>query len=137
MFRIKNSRINPQKSNKMIWAVGIGLLLVFAGYMSVISIRKPVKSEVDEVNRTLSYLRQAKNIVKWEWKPAERLVKIVYTPDINGDIVRVAHYAALRLAGKIEEFILEVERTQPPGAEYRIEVNGGRIIAETDLKKVD
>jgi|GEM_PF-3621561 len=121
----------------MIWAVGIGLLLVFAGYMSVISIRKPVKSEVDEVNRTLSYLRQAKNIVKWEWKPAERLVKIVYTPDINGDIVRVAHYAALRLAGKIEEFILEVERTQPPGAEYRIEVNGGRIIAETDLKKVD
>ncbi len=123
-------RVNPEKSNKMIWAVGAGLVLLFAGLVFLLTWQPRPAGRRQLVEQTLAYLRGAEGFVAVQAEEDGRRVTLVYDGTFGRDFAPIARAAALRLASRLDDFELLLARNRAEQVEREFRVAGGRIVSE-------
>lgn len=96
MLKIKiNKKVNPEKSNKMLYAVAAGLGIVLAVFFTL-SIGSGGRMPAD----TLAYLKRTEGLIEVRIIDAEKKALIVYNSDSKnaGNFEKIAYYAAIRLS---------------------------------------
>jgi hypothetical protein len=125
-------KINPEKSNKMIWAVAIGLLIV--AIVIVFSLFSPKASLHDAVLGAIDYLEHTRGIIKLDVAADGSRITIVYDSLEQNDYGTMAHYAAVRASAKVAEAELAMAENKPEHVVYRVTIHGGQIVAEEDSR---
>jgi len=102
-----NRKINPEKSNKMIWAVSAGLLILFVILFIWIIGSDSADSKKELFENTLSYLNQLEGITSIELDHESNSVKIYYNPDPNSrsriDYKKLSLFAGVKLSNKLKD----------------------------------
>jgi hypothetical protein len=125
-------KINPEKSNKMIWAVVIGLLVV--AIVISFSLFSPKATPHDAVLGAIDYLEHTRGILKLDVSADGARITITYDSLEQNDYGTMAHYAAVRASAKIAEAELMMAENKPEHVVYRVNIHGGLITAEEDLR---
>lgn len=129
MIKVKGKRINPGKSNRMIWAVAAGLAVVFAAFFILTGLqRKQPTDQKTLMLDTLAYLEKVPGIISILPDPEAARVTLVYDGNFEGDFPRIARFAALRLSYKMDEVELTLARNRIEHPVYRIRLKG-RVVA--------
>lgn len=123
-------RINPEKSNKMIYAVGGGLVVVM-GLVLLIMLRSGEMPEnpAEIMKSSLRYVEKTDGVLDVQTDAAAARVIIVYEPAERVNIVQVAQYAGVRVSHRLPDREVEVRlsRFRPENVEYRFWVLNGRV----------
>ena len=124
-------RINPEKSNKMIYAVGGGLAIFFALILFLVMRSGTIPSDPTEImTSTLKYLEKTGGVRDVIREPLADRVTIVYEPVEKVDIIMVTQYAGIRLSHRLPGHELEVRlgRFRPDNLEYIFWVKDGKVL---------
>jgi hypothetical protein len=92
------SKINPEKSNKMIYAVVVGLAILFVVFFILISGGTNPENKQEMMTGILGYLNNTQGIIKLEVKSEENLVRIFYDSQDSKDFFKIAAYAGIKLS---------------------------------------
>jgi hypothetical protein len=131
MIRVKGKRINPGKSNRLIWAVAAGLAVVFAAVFILTGLqRKQPTDQKTLMLDTLAYLKKVPGIIAILPGPEAGRVTLVYDGNFEGDFPRIARYAALRLSYKMDDVELTLARNRAEHPVYRIRLKGRTVAGE-------
>jgi hypothetical protein len=125
-------QINPEKSNKMIYAVGIGLLLLFSVFIFLtIEGGSPEKKE-EWMSSVLNYLKKTQGIIDVEVIPEHNRVKILYDSHDKKNFIKIARYAGLKLSYKLKAETLEIQLINENHDQliYSVVLRNGTIIKE-------
>ena len=96
-------KVNPEKSNKMIIAVIVGLVIFFTVLFFITTGKKVPTDKKELISNTLSYLKKSGGILDTVIFPDENKVIIVYNSYMKEiDYHRVARFAGLKLSNKIK-----------------------------------
>ena len=102
-----NRKINPEKSNKMIWAVSSGLLILFGILFIWIIGSDSVDNREELFDNTLNYLKRIEGITGLETDFESNSVKIYYDPDPNSrsriDYKKLSLFAGVKLSNKLKD----------------------------------
>ncbi|HDP94830.1 MAG TPA: hypothetical protein ENN40_05655 [Candidatus Aminicenantes bacterium] len=124
-------RINPEKSNKMIYAVGGGLFVV----MSMVLLLMLRSGEMPEnpaeiMKSSLGYVEKTDGVLDVQTDAEAARVVIVYEPAERVNIVQVAQYAGVRVSHRLPDREVEIRlsRFRPENVEYQFWVLNGRVV---------
>jgi len=128
MIRTKIKKINPERSNKMIYAVATGLGVVLIVFFTLTIIgggggdRKSLAS-------TLAYLKNTEGLVEIKAVDAEKKALIVFNSDSKnaGNFEKIAYYAALRLSRHWPDCEVLLAKNFARQIVYSIRVRNGAI----------
>jgi len=131
MIRIKGKKINPEKSNRLIWAVagGLSLLAALAAALILFSGRPP-RDKVELMRRELSYLKNTTGIIEIRFLPEQDTVAIVYDRNSRHDFETIARFAGLRLANRLKKVVVELHRDRFGKPVYRVRLRDGAIAGD-------
>jgi hypothetical protein len=130
MLKTKIRKVNPEKSNKMIYAVAAGLaVILIAFFMSILFTGGGAGDKKQALQKTLAYLKSTEGLVEIKTVEAENRVVIVFNSDSKnaGNFEKIAHFAALRLAYKLPDCQVQLARNQATQIIYSIRVKNGAI----------
>ncbi len=131
MIKVKGKRINPGKSNRLIWAVAAGLAMVFAAVFILTGLqRKQPTDRKALMLDTLAYLKRVPGIIAILPDPEAGRVTLVYDGNFEGDFPKIARYAALRLSDKMDDVELTLARNRTEHPVYCIRLKGRTITDE-------
>jgi hypothetical protein len=133
MLKIKHKKINPKKSNKMIFAVIIGLAIVLAVFFLLIIPDSGKSGDKKELlQKTLAYLKNTDGLVEIKIMEAENHVVIVFNSDSQNakNFEKIAHFAALRLSYKLPDCQVQLAKNLATQIVYSIQVKNGTITSE-------
>lgn len=131
MIRTKIKKINPEKSNKMIYAVAAGLGVVLIVFFTLV-ITSGGKGGSRSMAKTLSYLKNTEGLIEIQaMEPLKRAV-IVYNSDSKnaGNFEKIAYYAALRLSRQWPDCEVQLAKNKAEQIVYKVRVKGGAIAGE-------
>ncbi len=135
MIRSKIKKINPARSNKMIFAVAGGLALVLLAFFSLAILSGGRGGNSHSMAKTLSYLKNTEGLIEIQaMEPLKRAV-IVYNSDSKnaGNFEKVAHYAALRLSRQWPDCMVQLAMNRIDRIVYSVRVRAGSIAEEGAL----
>jgi hypothetical protein len=135
MIRSKIRKINPQKSNKLIFAVAGGLAVVLLIFFTLVIISGGRGGNSRSMAKTLSYLKNTEGLIEIQaMEPLKRAV-IVYNSDSKnaGNFEKVAHYAALRLSRQWPDCMVQLAMNRIDRIVYSVRVRAGSIAEEGAL----
>jgi hypothetical protein len=132
MIRSKIRKINPERSNKMIFAVAGGLAVVLLAFFSLIIISGRRGGGHESMARTLAYLKNTEGLVAIQALDAEQRAVIVYNSDSKnaGNFKKIAYYAALRLSRHWPDCEVQLARNLTTQIEYVVQIKEGAIVNE-------
>jgi len=130
MIRSKIRRINPQRSNKLIYAVAIGVALILLAFtlLTIIGGRGGSRSMAG----ALSYLKNTEGLVEIRPLEAEKRVLIVFNSDSKNaaNFEKIAHFAALRLSRQWPDCEVQLARNKADRIVYGVRVRNGALAGE-------
>ena len=129
-------KVNPEKSNKMIIAVVVGVVILFTAIFFITTGEKAPTDKKELISNTLSYLKKSGGILDTLIFPDENRVIIVcnsYIKDI--DYNTVAKFAGLKLSNKIKNVEIEVilSKDKKENETHVFTTKNGRLISEKRL----
>ena len=129
MLKTKIRKVNPQKSNKMLYAVAAGLALILAFFLLSIFFTGGSGNGDKLPADTLAYLKGTEGLVETRIMAAEKKALIVYNSDSKnaGNFEKIAYYAALRLAGHWPDCQVLLAKNQASQIVYAVRVKNGAI----------
>jgi hypothetical protein len=127
-------KINPERSNKMIIAVVVGVVIVFAALFVVMVGDESVGDKNEVMNDALEYLKKGEGISELKILPQQNKVVIVYDENnTDMDFKKIARYAGIKLSNKIkneEVYIALSGNKDKQGREiYTVVLKNGRVTA--------
>jgi hypothetical protein len=133
MLKTKIRKINPGKSNKMIYAVAAGLaviLIVF--FISILFTSGGTGDKKQTLQKTLAYLKNTEGLVEIKIIETENRAVIVFNSDSQNakNFEKIAHYAALRLSYKLPDCQVQLAKNLATQIVYSIRVKNGTIAGE-------
>jgi hypothetical protein len=137
MIRTKIKKINPERSNKMIYAVAGGLAVVLLAFFTLIIISGGRGGGSRSMAKILSYLKNTEGLIEIQtMEPLKRAV-IVYNSDSKnaGNFEKVAHYAALRLSRQWPDCEVQLAMNRIDRIVYSVRVRAGSIAQEGALSE--
>ena len=136
MIRSKIRKINPQKSNKMIYAVAGGLALLLLVFFALV-ILSGGRGGARSMAKTLSYLKNTEGLLELKALESEKRVVIVYSSDSKnaGNFEKIAYYAALRLAPHWPDCEVLLARNRVEQVVYRVRVRFNEVIAAEPVER--
>ena len=129
MLKIKvNKKVNPEKSNKMLYAVAAGLAVVLAAFFTLSIGSSGGKLPVD----TLAYLKSTEGLIEVRIVDAEKKALIVYNSDSKnaGNFEKIAYYAAIRLSKHWPDCRVLLAKNQATEIVYEVQVKNGAVAGE-------
>jgi hypothetical protein len=136
MLKTKIRKVNPEKSNRMIYAVAGGLAVILLVFLlSIVFTDSGVGDKKQALKETLSYLKNTDGLMEIKTIEAENRVVIVFNSDSKnaGNFEKIAHYAALRLAYKLPDCWVQLARNSAVQVVYEVRVKNGVIASEGPL----
>jgi hypothetical protein len=132
MLKTKIRKVNPQKSNKMLYAVAAGLALILAFFLLSIFFTGGSGNDGKLPAGTLAYLKNTEGLTEIRILDAEKKALIVYNSDSKnaGNFEKIAYYAALRLAGHWPDCQVLLAKNQAAQIVYAVRVKNGAIAGE-------
>jgi len=133
MLKSKIKKINPRKSNKLIYAVAAGLAVIFIVFFMVIFSTGNHSGKKNKIlQNTLSYLRKTDGLLEIKTFEAEHRAVIVFNSDSKNanNFEKIAHYAALRLSYKLPDCQVQLAQNRATQIVYSIQVKNGTIASE-------
>lgn len=128
MIRTKIKKINPEKSNKMIFAVaaGLGVVLIIFFTLAIIGGGSGDKKSLAS---TLAYLKNTEGLVEIKTMDAEKRALIVFNSDSKNaaNFEKIAYYAALRLSRQWPDCEVQLAKNTATQIVYSIRVRNGAI----------
>lgn len=131
MIRTKIKKINPERSNKMIYAVAAGLAVVLIVFFTLTIIGGRGGGS-RSMAKALSYLKNTEGLIEIKaMEPLKRAV-IIYNSDSKNasNFEKVAHYAALRLSRQWPDCEVLLAKNLATQIVYSIQVKNGVIAGE-------
>ena len=130
MIRSKIRKINPERSNKMIYAVAGGLALILLAFF--LTIVGGGRGGRRSMAKALSYLKNTEGLVEIRPLEAERRVLIVFNSDSKNaaNFEKIAHYAALRLSPQWPDCEVLLARNSADRIIYVVRVRNGALAEE-------
>lgn len=124
--------LNQEKSNKMIYAVGIGLALVFVAFIILLSSGSEPKNKEDLIMNTIGYLKKTKGIIGLKIFPDDNTVRLVYDSNDRKDFFKIARYAGIKLSLKIkkEKITIFLFKDTEKNQVYNIVLMDNKILEE-------
>ena len=129
MLKSKIKKINPEKSNKMIYAVAAGLLVVvIVFFILTITGSKSGGLPAD----ALAYLKRTEGLIKLQVFDAEKKALIVFNSDSKnaGNFEKIAYYAALRLSRHWPDCRVLLAKNSAAQVVYEVRVKNGAVAGE-------
>lgn len=127
MKRRLRTQINPEKSNKMIIAVGIGLLIVVVVlFLIFVDLSPPTAEKLQ--NRYGEQVRQLSGFLELEFGSDGRAIRVVYDPLVNPDFPRRFRILVKSLSRQLPDrtFQVSVFRSDREEAVSRYNLQNGR-----------
>jgi hypothetical protein len=126
--------INPEKSNKMIYAVVGGLVIVFIAFVFVMlrgGSSAPPEDKEKFIGDTLKYIRRVDGFVDLKIDAPQNRVVIVYQEKERVDFVKIAQYAGMKLSDKLRDETVEVRlaKNAEDNVQYTFRFQNGRFIS--------
>jgi hypothetical protein len=133
MLKTKIRRVNPEKSNKMIYAVATGLAVILIAFLLSIFITDNSGHKLPA--NALAYLKNTDGLIEIKIMDAEKKALIVYNSDSKnaGNFEKIAYYAALRLSRYWPDCQVLLAKNQATRIVYAIQVKNGAIANEGPL----
>ena len=106
MLKSKIKKINPEKSNKMIYAVAAVLAIIFIAFFMLIFFSGGGSGDKKQtLQKTLAYLKNTDGLVEIKIIESENRAVIVFNSDSKNakNFEKIAHYAAMRLSYKLPD----------------------------------
>jgi hypothetical protein len=131
MIRSKIRKINPGRSNRLIFAVAGGLLVVLLAFFTLIIIGGR-GGRGGSMTKALHYLKNTEGLLEIKAADDERRVLIVFNSDSKnaGNFEKVAHYAAVRLARYWPDCEVRLARNKAEQVVYQVRVRNGSVTSE-------
>ena len=125
-------KINPEKSNKMIYAVGVGLVIIFAVFFILISRGTHPENKRELVSGVLGYLTKTQGIIDLVILPEKNNVQIRYDGLDRKDFFKITAYAGIKLSLKLKDEKIKVElfRGNEKQPVYTVFLKNGTILKE-------
>lgn len=123
-------KINPEKSNKMIYAVTIGLGIIFVAFLIfMLSGESTPENKEAFMKKTLTYLEKTTGVLEVKVDAPNNLVTIVYEDQEKMDFTKVAQYAGLKLSNRMknETFKVILSKDERPNVQYTFLATNGKI----------
>ena len=133
-------KINPEKSNKMIYAVAAGLTLLIVIFLVFTISGEKVVDKKDLMAKTLKYVKKIGGVKELKTFPDEGKVIIVYDPFVlKKDFQAIAKAAGQRLSNKWGEEKVTVVLCEEEEANkvYSVALSDGRVLEEKVSKHPD
>jgi hypothetical protein len=134
-------KINPEKSNKMIIAVAVGVVIVMAVFFIIMilgsgnSTAPADKGEL--MKRMLKYVETTDGIAGLKYYPEQNKVVIIYESYLESqqNFPKIAQYAGLRLSNKMgdEELTVILAKDKEKQTVRSYTIKSGRILTEKIL----
>jgi len=126
-------KINPEKSNKMIYAVAVGLGIIFVVFIVfMLSGDHTPQDKETLIKHTLKYLEKTTGVSDVKINAPENTVTVIYEETEKMDHARVAQYAGLKLSNKLKDETVKVVLAK--GNEESVEYT--YLIKNGDVEKV-
>jgi hypothetical protein len=131
MIRSKIRKINPGRSNRMIFAVAGGLLVVLLAFFTLIIVGSR-GGRGGSMAGALGYLKNTEGLLEIKAMDDARRVLIIFNSDSKnaGNFEKVAHYAAVRLARDWPDCEVRLARNKAEQVIYRVRVRNGAVVSE-------
>jgi hypothetical protein len=135
MIRSKIRKINPERSNKMIYAIAGGLAIVLLAFFTLIIVGGGQGGGSRPMAKILSYLKNTEGLMEIRPLEAEKRVLIIFNSDSKnaGNFEKIAHYAALRLSRQWPDCEVLLARNKADRIVYGVRVQGGVLVGEGPL----
>ena len=136
MLKSKIKKINPQKSNRLIYAVAAGLAVIFIAFFLIIfSTGSGTGDKKQALQKILAYLKNTDGLVEIKIIDAEHRAVIVFNSDSKNakNFEKIAHFAALRLSYKLRNCQVQLAKNLATQIVYSIQVKNGTIASEGPL----
>ena len=133
MLKTKIRKVNPQKSNKLIYAVAAGLAVILIAFLlSIVFAGSGAGDKKEVLKKTLTYLKNTDGLVEIKTIEAENRVVIVFNSDSQNakNFEKIAHYAALRLSYKLLDCQVQLAKNLATQIVYSVQVKNGAIVSE-------
>lgn len=133
-------KINPEQSNKMIYAVVAGLVILIIVFLIFTLSGEKVMDKNQLMTETLKYLKTTEGISELKILSEENKIIIVYDQYIKKnkkmDFQKIARYAGLKLSNKLEneELTILLCEDKEEKKVYSVVLNNGRIVSEKLLR---
>lgn len=136
MIKTKIRKINPEKSNKMIYAVAAGLAVIILVFLLSIVFTSSSGDKKQALQKTLAYLKNTEGLVEIKTIETENRVVIVFNSDSKNakNFEKIAHYAAIRLSYKLPDCQVQLAKNLATQIVYSIQVKNGAIASEGPLQ---
>lgn len=127
-------KINPENSNKMIYAVTVGLLILFATIFFMSTGDTSPENKKGAMEDTLAYLKKTEGISSLILEPDENRVKLYYIQDSKEtkktDYKRITIFAGMKLSNKLkdEKFRFELIDYIKKDPQLIIVFKNGRVV---------
>lgn len=138
-FRKKlKKQVNPEKSNKMIIAIGIGTMTLFIVFFILLMNPSTPANKLETINKTLEYLKKDDGILSIKPYPEKNRAIVIFDSfKQNRDYVGIVRYAAIRLSNELgpTEFTVVLSKDKEDQEAYVYVLKSGDLIRE--IKKLD
>jgi hypothetical protein len=126
--------INPERSNKMIYAVAGGLVIVFIAFVFVMlrgGSSAPPEDREKFFGDTLKYIRRVDGFVDMKIDAPQNRVTIVYQEKERVDFVKIAQYAGMKLSNELKDETVEIRlaKNSEENVLYTFRYQNGRFIS--------
>jgi hypothetical protein len=130
MIRSKIKKINPERSNKLIYAVAGGLLIILALFTLVIV--NSGRGGSRSMAAILSYLKNTEGLLEIRPLETEKRVLIIFNSDSKnaGNFEKIAHYAALRLSRHWPDCEVLLARNDADHVVFSVRIQDGLLAGE-------
>lgn len=126
-------KVNPLKTNKMIYAVAGGLILLAVAFLLVTISKDKVTDKPQLMEKSLKYLRTSEGIMELKILPVENKVIIIYDPKTEKkDFAKVTRYAGIKLSNKLgkQELTMLLSANHEDNVVYTVVLKNGDILSE-------
>ena len=132
MLKTKIKKINPEKSNKMIYAVAAGLVIVLIIFFTLAIIGGGGGGDKKSLASILAYLKNTEGLVEIKTIEAENRVVIVFNSDSKNakNFEKIAHFAAMRLSYKLPDCQVQLAKNSAKQIVYEVRVRDGAVAGE-------
>jgi hypothetical protein len=132
MLKTKIRKINPQKSNKMIYAVAAGVAAIILIFLLSIVFTSGSGDKKQSLQKTLAYLKNTEGLVEIKTIEAESRAVIVFNSDSKNakNFEKIAHFAAMRLANNLSDCQVQLAKNLVTRIVYSVQVKNGAIASE-------
>jgi len=124
-------KVNPEKSNKMIYAVGIGLFIVFVLFFYFIAKSGPETLDKSKaLNQSIEYLKHIDGIKKVDIDEKNFIVSIIYDELFDKDFKKILNFASIRVSNIVKNQIItfRLYKNKSNDLVYEIKAKNGSIL---------